>query len=340
MSLSFTAVLVGLGTALLGVGLVALVTLPHVSRTVIEERRVTSREDRPLLLRFPIELIVLPLGLFAFLEARSRGLGANPTTGSLDPLVLLAPTFLLFGASFAALRLLVWGLRRADGPIGSISNFPTYLVGRRMARSASAGFASSLLLILATGLLLISSSYRATILGSYSDIAHQQLGADWQVNVDSPEQGLVALREAAAEHDRHLHRRDRPPRRDVRDDRLDHRHRPDALRAGWLVAQRLREEAVERPAGRPQDPAGGVPIPAGQMTVVATAGKDLAGFKLSASVISPNGTVTTPILVTLAEGTHTYSGTAPGGARLLSIAVQRPEFTVVTEAVDLTMTYP
>jgi len=79
--------------------------------------------------------------------------------------VLLAPTFLLFAASFAALRLLVWGLHRADGPIGGISNFTTYLVGRRLARSASVGFASSLLLILATGLLLISSSYRATILG-------------------------------------------------------------------------------------------------------------------------------------------------------------------------------
>ena len=43
------------------------------------------------------------------------------------------------------------------------------------------GFASSLLLILSAGLLVISSSYRATILRSYSDVAHQELGADWQL---------------------------------------------------------------------------------------------------------------------------------------------------------------
>src|SRR5438067_11062545 len=123
--------MVGLAGAVAGVVLVALVTFPYISRTVVEERRATSREDRPLLLRFPVELIVFPLGLFSFLEARSRGLDPNPATGSLDPLVLLAPTFLLFAASFAALRLLVWGLRRADGPIGGSGNFATYPVGRR-----------------------------------------------------------------------------------------------------------------------------------------------------------------------------------------------------------------
>lgn len=337
VSLSFTAVLVGLITALIGVGLVALVTLPHVSRTVIEERRVTSREDRPLLLRFPIELIVFPLGLFAFFEARSRGLGANPSTGSLDPLVLLAPTFLLFAASFAALRLLVWGLRRADGPIGSISNFPTYLVGRRMARSASAGFASSLLLILATGLLLISSSYRATILGTYADIAHQQLGADWQVNVDSPPQGLVALRRLP------------PNTTGVFTGETD---LPDATFAttastigidprtyaqgGWWRGDYANRSLSDLLAEL-KTPTPGVPIAAGPLSVVATAGKDLAGFKLTTSVLTPNGAVTTPLAATLAEGTQTYTGTAPPGARLLSIAVQRPEFSVVTEPVELTI---
>ena len=75
VSLSFAAVMVGVAGALLGVGLVALVTIPYASRTVVEERRATSREDRPVLLRFPIELIILPVGLFSLLEARSRGLG-------------------------------------------------------------------------------------------------------------------------------------------------------------------------------------------------------------------------------------------------------------------------
>ena len=39
---------------------------------ILEERRLVSREDRPLLARVPVELFVLPVGVFAFIELRGR----------------------------------------------------------------------------------------------------------------------------------------------------------------------------------------------------------------------------------------------------------------------------
>ena len=71
-----------------------------ISRTILEERRQLSREARPLLARVPVELFVLPLGVAAFYEVKTRGFLPVSQKGSLDPLVVLAPTLLLFAASF------------------------------------------------------------------------------------------------------------------------------------------------------------------------------------------------------------------------------------------------
>jgi hypothetical protein len=337
VSLSFLAVMVALGAALLGVGLVFLVTIPHVSRTVVEERRATSREDRPLLLRFPIELIILPVGLFSLLEARSRGLEANAATGSLDPLVLLAPTLLLFAASFAALRLFAWTLRRADGTIGSISSFPAYLVGRRLARSASAGFASSLLLILAAGLLVISSSYRATILQSYSDLAHQQVGADWQVAVDSPTQSLAALHKLPPGTTGVFIGETDLPNASFASSAatigVDPAHFAEG---GWWrgdYADRSLDDLMESL----RTPLPGSPVKAGPLTIDVTADDNLAGYQLNATVLQTSGVVTTVVKEPVVAGRHVYTGTAPAGARLLSIAFARPEFTLAPDEVKLTI---
>ena len=61
--------------------------MPYVSRTILEERRAASREDRPLLARVPVELFVLPLGVFAFLQLRiGSGAGGRIRRGRpLDP---------------------------------------------------------------------------------------------------------------------------------------------------------------------------------------------------------------------------------------------------------------
>ena len=64
-------------------------------------------EARPLLARYPIELFILPLGIAAFYEVKTRGFLPISQKGALDPLVVLAPTLLLFAASFIALRVLL-----------------------------------------------------------------------------------------------------------------------------------------------------------------------------------------------------------------------------------------
>jgi len=95
----------------------------------------------------------------------------------IDPLVLAAPTLLLFGISFLALRLLLFVLRRLDGRIGRTRKVSAYLAGRRVGRSPGTGFAAALLLLLAMGLLVVSTSYRAIVLRNHADAAHTQASA-------------------------------------------------------------------------------------------------------------------------------------------------------------------
>jgi hypothetical protein len=104
----------GLAGAALGALALVLVSVPHLRRTILEERRLVSREDRPLLARIPVELFVLPLAAFAFVELRSIEAAPTIERTSLDPMVLLTPTLVIFGASFLALRLLLYVLRRLD----------------------------------------------------------------------------------------------------------------------------------------------------------------------------------------------------------------------------------
>jgi putative ABC transport system permease protein len=186
------AELLGLLAAAAGAAILFGLSYPLVKRTVLEERRAASREDRPLLARVPVELFVLPLGIFAYLQLRG-GTEVTPGGGTIDPLVLAAPTLLLFGISFLALRLLLFVLRRLDGRIGRTRRVSTYLAGRRVGRSPGTGFAAALLLLLAMGLLVVSTSYRAIVLRNHADAAHTQVGADWNVQVSPPEQVLAAI---------------------------------------------------------------------------------------------------------------------------------------------------
>ncbi len=117
-------------------------SIPYVSRTILEERRAASREDRPLLARVPVELFVLPLGVFAFLQLRT-GTGPEAGSGEIDPLILVAPTLLLFGGSFLALRLLLLVFRALDSRIGRSRHLSRYLAGRRIGRSPGTGFAAA-----------------------------------------------------------------------------------------------------------------------------------------------------------------------------------------------------
>lgn len=185
--------LAALGAAL-GIAALILVSLPHLRRTILEERRMRSREDRPLLARAPIEAFILPLAAFTVIELRATRVASSIDQAPLEPLVLLAPTLLVFGLSFLALRLLLFLLQRFDRPIGRTRRLSLYLAARRLSRSPGASFASALLLVLSVGLMVVATSYRAIVLRNHEDTARQQVGADWRVAVDPPERPLVAIR--------------------------------------------------------------------------------------------------------------------------------------------------
>jgi len=93
---------------------------------------------------------------------------------------------------FLALRLLLWVLCRLDRPVARTKSLPTYLATRRLSRSPGTSFATSLLLVLAVGLLIVSTSYRAIVLRNHEDTAHQQVGADWNVQIAVPDDPLIA----------------------------------------------------------------------------------------------------------------------------------------------------
>jgi len=181
--------------AALGVVVLVLVSLPHLRRTILEERRLVSREDRPLLARVPVELFVLPLAAFTYVELRSIEAAPMVEATSLDPLVLLTPTLVIFGASFLALRLLLFVLRRLDRRIGRSRRLAIYLAARRLGPAPGTSFAIALLLLLSVGLMVVASSYRATVLRNQEDTAHHQVGADWRIEIAAPEQPLAALAE-------------------------------------------------------------------------------------------------------------------------------------------------
>ena len=186
------AELLGLATAAIGAAILLLLSIPHVRRTVLEQRRALSREDRPPLARLPVELFLAPVGIFAFLQLRGQG-APKPGAGTIDPLVLLAPTLLIFAASFLALRVLLWVLRALDRVIGRSRSVPRYLAFRRLGRAPGIGFAAALLLLLSMGLLVVSTSYRAIVLRSHQDSAHQQVGGEWNIGVGPPDQPLAAI---------------------------------------------------------------------------------------------------------------------------------------------------
>ena len=192
IGLSPFALALGAIGAAVGAVTLLLLSLPHVRRTILEERRLLSREDRPLISRVPVELFVLPVALFTFVELRGTAVQSTSARDQLDPLVLLTPTLLIFALSFLALRLLLWVLRRLDRPMARTRSLPTYLATRRLGRSPGTSFATSLLLVLAVGLLLVSTSYRAIVLRNHEDTARQQVGADWNVQIAVPQDQLVA----------------------------------------------------------------------------------------------------------------------------------------------------
>ena len=314
----------GLVAAVIGAVILIGLSIPYVSRTILEERRAASREDRPLLARVPVELFVLPLGVFAFLQLRT-GTGPEAGSGEIDPLILVAPTLLLFGGSFLALRLLLLVFRALDTRIGRSRHLSRYLAGRRVGRSPGTGFAAALLLLLSMGLLVVSTSYRAIVLRNHEDAAHAQVGADWRVDITPPADVLTAIHEM-------------PPlmtpvvRTEPRLEAGTFNLPPIALgidpaqhaAAGWW-----REDFSETPLPeimqRLRTPPFGMelPGPTSTLTVEIDSGPDVHNLQIAATGVGPDGVVHTSPLQPVTLGEATYELDLGGAERLFSITISR-----------------
>ena len=314
----------GLVAAVIGCLILIGLSMPYVSRTILEERRAASREDRPLLARVPVELFVLPLGVFAFLQLRS-GAGPEAGSGEVDPLILVAPTLLLFGGSFLALRLLLLVFRALDTRIGRTRHLSRYLAGRRVGRSPGTGFAAALLLLLSMGLLVVSTSYRAIVLRNHEDAAHAQVGADWRINVTPPDDILSVIERM-------------PPlttavvRTEPRLESGTFNLPPIALgidperhaAAGWW-----REDFSETPLPeimrRLQTPPFGMtlPAPTSTLTMEIESSEDVRNLRIAATGVNADGFVHTAPLQPMEPGPARYELSLDAAVRLFSITIHR-----------------
>ena len=314
----------GAVAAVIGALILIGLSIPYVSRTILEERRAASREDRPLLARVPVELFVLPLGVFAFLQLRT-GTGPEAGSGEIDPLILVAPTLLLFGGSFLALRLLLLVFRALDSRIGRSRHLSRYLAGRRVGRSPGTGFAAALLLLLSMGLLVVSTSYRAIVLRNHEDAAHAQVGADWRINVTPPDNVLTAIDQM-------------PPlttpvvRTDPRLEAGTFNLPPVALGIDpelHAAAAWWREDFSETPLPeimqRLETPPFGMdlPAPTSTLTLEIDSGPDVRNLQIAATGVDGDGVVHTSALQPVELGAATYELDLDNAVRLFSITISR-----------------
>jgi ABC-type lipoprotein release transport system permease subunit len=315
----FALVLGAIGAAVGAVTLL-LLSLPHVRRTILEERRLLSREDRPLISRVPVELFVLPVALFTFVELRGTAVQSTSARDQLDPLVLLTPTLLIFALSFLALRLLLWVLRRLDRPMARTKSLPTYLATRRLGRSPGTSFATSLLLVLAVGLLIVSTSYRAIVLRSHEDTARQQVGADWNVQIAVPQDQLVAAESVPPDSVAVV--RSQPvfelpgsfslsPSVIAVD--------PERFATGGWWRSDYSNTPLETWLAEIEVPDPGIPVSSESFSVTVTAGAQAAGLQLQVTYETDDDRVRTVSAGPIEEGTTGYEVALDGAERISSI---------------------
>ena len=324
IGLNTQALVVGAIGAAVGAATLLLLSIPHVRRTILEERRLLSREDRPLLARIPVEAFVLPLGIFAFIQMRNSAIRHSFDRDSLDPLVLLAPTLLIFGSSFLALRLLLFLLRRLDRRVSRSRRLPVYLAARRLGRSPGTSFATSLLLVLSVGLLVVSTSYRAVVLRNHEDSAHQQVGADWNIAVAAPKQPLPAIRQVPANATPVVRTDpsfDTPAQFSITPSAIG--IDPATFATGGWWRTDYSETPLTTWLPDLEIPPTGVPVSAGQLTVGLTASERARGLDLVATVEQQDHTVVALELGRVTAGESDYSAAVGVPGRLLSLTLRQ-----------------
>ena len=321
-SLAFGAVAAAIGAIVL-----ALPSIPATRRTILDERRQTSREGRPALARAPLELIVLPVGIFALAQLRNGATTVASTgEGQIDPLLLFGPTLVILGASFLVVRALSWGLGSLDGRIGRSRRISSYLAGRRLGRAPGVAFASAILIVLSVGLLFISTSYRATTLQNHADAAHAFAGADWVASVGPPTSGAAGFARPLPDH---MSATAQVPITGLHG---IYTNGPDGLAidpgtfadASWWRSD-FADDSIQTLMDRLSPPTIGVALPAtSQGLSVSLDAPDAANdFELRATYAGPDGKIASSDPVAVKPGAHTYVLDVDEATRLLSVSFER-----------------
>ena len=317
--------LLGATVAAVGAILLTLLSIPHVARTVLEQRHLITREDRPTLLpatrrgvrpaggdlRLPPAPARRRAGRGFRLDRSARAAGAHAVhrRGIVpgDPSPAVRPA----------------AARRRDRPVAAPAGLSR---GRRVARSPGMGSAVALLLLLSMGLLVVSSSYRATVLRNHYDVARQQTGSDWAVQVAAPDRPLAVIARMPP---------DTTPLAVVEPsfaEPIIHTGVAGAASAAAIGVDPAtfadgawwRGDAAALPLAelltRVRTPHIGMPVPAAsELTISLDVPEDAAGLHLQATSVAGNGTVTTTDAGPLTEGASTANVSLEGAASLLSI---------------------
>ena len=319
IGLNAPAVQVAFGGVILGALALVVVSLPRLRHTVIQERQRLSRSKRGIWVRLPYELVPLLLGAAALTELRRQQFAGTGT--GLDLLAVGAPTLLLLGVAALATRLLLAGARKLDRVTDKVREPSTYLALRRLSRSGSIAWLA-LLLVLSAGLFAFATSLRMTELTRNQDAARAQVGADWNLSVAWPAQGVASANRLGSRATLAFYGSAAASSAAALQLATIIGVDPASYaRAGWWQA---RDASLPLPSllSRLSVPPIGMALPKGaqalQVRVSATGG---TGLRLWAVLSSPDHIFRQRPLGVLRSGTTTYRARLEGASRLLSIVV-------------------
>ena len=319
IGLNAPAVQVALGGVILGALALVVVSLPRLRHTVIQERQRLSRTKRSVWARLPYELVPLLLGAAALTELHRHHLGGAGT--GLDLLAVGAPTLLLLGVAALATRLLLAGVRKLDRVTNKVREPSSYLAVRRLSRSGSIAWLA-LLLVLSAALFTFATSLRTTELTRNQEAARAQVGADWNLSVAWPAQGLASASRLGSRATLAFYGSAAASSAAALQLATIIGVDPASYAgAGWWQAQ---DASLPLPSLLPRlsAPPIGMALPMDtqtlQLQVSASGG---TGLRLWAVLSSPNGIFFRRPLGVLRPRTATYRASLKGASRLLSIAV-------------------
>ena len=326
-TLSTASVRLAVAAAVVAAIVLALPSIAAVRRTIIAERHHASREDRALLARLPVELVVLPVGVLALVQLRQA---AAPTivngAAPVQPLLLFAPTLLILGVTFLVVRLLSWTARALDAPVGRSRRLSTYLAGRRLARSGDASFAAALLVVLAVSLLVVATTFRATTERAHRDAAQAFTGAAWVGDIGQWPGGAVgALPSGTTAVTRFVPSAVNPSLPTGTEGLgID----PGTFEGSAWWRGDLADASLGALMEDLRTPPPGAPLPDGarDLSFRMTAPSDLGAFDVRATVADPDGTITATPPLPVVPGASAYTLDLAGASRLLSITIDPRSF--------------